>query len=219
MKEQLKNLYTNNINAFNQIRLTFPNEQFDLPGPFLMSPNTLYSRQKRRLLIIGQQTKGWTYDVDIEKQQSTYESFNVGENYYSSPFWNITRKLEKAVGNDAFSCAWTNINKFDLEEDRPYGEFEQAISKLDSILIEEINIIKPEVCMFFTGPAFDYRIKNLFLEIELIEIEGWSVRQFCRLKHKDLPEKSFRSYHPKALRIQQLEDKFIKDMENIFDND
>ncbi len=218
MKEQLKNLYANNLTAFNQIRLTFPNEQFDLPGPFLMSPNSLYSRQKQRLLIIGQQTKGWTYDLDIEKQLLNYESFNVGVNYYPSPFWNITRKLEKAIGNDPLSCAWTNINKFDLEEDRPYGEFEQAISKLDPILVDEIKIIKPEVCMFFTGPDFDYRIKNIFANIEFVGIGGWNVRQFCRLKHKDLPEMSFRSYHPKALRIQQLEADFIKSIENIFNN-
>ena len=211
MKDQLTKLYKSNLKAFKLIRDTFPNG--DLPGPFLMSPNSLYGSQKNKLLIVGQQTKGWTYDHDnIDKQLDTYEKFNVGEDYYPSPFWNITRKLEKALRNDPLSCAWTNLNKFDLDEDRPYGEYEQAISKLDAILIDEIDIIKPNICMFFTGPDFDYRLKNLFTGIEFIKIEGLSIRQFCRLKHRNLPEKSFRSYHPKALRIQQLEDGFIKEM-------
>jgi hypothetical protein len=66
--------------------------------------------------------------------------------------------------------------------------------------------------VFFTGPDFDYRLRNLFTGIEFVEIEGWSIRQFCRLKHEKLPEKSFRSYHPRSLRTQQLEDRFIKQM-------
>jgi hypothetical protein len=211
MKEQLKNLYSNNHTDFKKIRETFSE---DLPGPFLMSPNSLYEKQKNKLLIIGQQTKGWTYDLDVDKQMSTYELFNVGENYYASPFWNITRKLERSIGNEALSCAWTNINKFDLDEDRPYGEIETAISKLDSILADEIKIIQPDICMFFTGPDFDSRLRNIFPNLKMIEIIGWNSRQFCQLKHMDLPLHSFRSYHPRSLRIQKMEDRFIQEFVN-----
>lgn len=214
MKEKLKKLYESKLNDFKSIRDTFPND--DLAGPFLMSPNLLFGKQANKLLIIGQQTKGWTYDHEnIDKQFETYEKFNLGENYFASPFWNITRKLEKALGNEVLSCAWTNLNKFDLDEDRPSGEYEQAIAKLDTILIDEIDIIKPNICMFFTGPNFDYRLKNIFQGIEFIEIEGWNIRQLCRLKHKNLPEKSFRSYHPRALRILQIEDEFIQKMSKL----
>ena len=78
MKDQLTKLYKSNLNAFKLIRDTFPND--DLPGPFMMRPNLLYAKQKHNLLIIGQQTKGWTYDLNIDKQLDTYEKFNVGEN-------------------------------------------------------------------------------------------------------------------------------------------
>jgi hypothetical protein len=212
MKNELLKLYKKNLHAFSRIRETFPND--DLPGPFLMNPNSLYYKQQNKLLIIGQQTKGWTYHHDnIEKQINTYDKFNIGEDYYASPFWNITRKLEKALGNEPLSCAWTNINKFDLDEDKPTGEYETEISKLDAILVEEINIIQPNICMFFTGPSFDYRLKYLFPRIEFIKLENWNSRQFCKLKHPELPEKSFRSYHPKYLRINYLEDGFLEEME------
>ena len=58
MKDQLTKLYKRNLKAFKLIRDTFPNG--DLPGPFLMSPNSLYGSQKNKLLIAGQQTKGWS---------------------------------------------------------------------------------------------------------------------------------------------------------------
>jgi len=213
MKEKLTKLYSSKLNAFKLIRDTFPND--DLAGPFLMSPNILYGKQKNKLMIIGQQTKGWSYDhKNINNQLEAYEEFNVGENYYASPFWNITRKLEKTLGNDMLSCAWTNLNKFDLDEDRPYGEYEKAIAELDSILIDEIDILKPNICMFYTGPDFDNRLKDIFTGLNFIEIDGWNIRQFCKLGHEKLPENSYRSYHPKSLRIQHLEERFISQMRN-----
>jgi hypothetical protein len=208
MREKLLSLYTNRHADFKKITATFP--EVDLSGPFLMSPNKDYNIQKNPLLIVGQETNGWCYDIDDLNQQMThYENFNLGINYYSSPFWNVTRKLESALNNNAYSSAWTNISKFDLDGTRSYGEYEEAISGLDNILISEIKIVKPKFCVFFTGPSFDGRIKNIFDEVEFIDVPDWNNRQFCRLKHPNLPEYTFRSYHPKSLRIKRLENNFI----------
>ena len=167
-------------------------------------------------MIIGQQTHGWTYYHDnIDEQLDAYRDFNLGKNYYSTPFWNITRKIEEAIGNAPYSCVWTNINKFDLDAGRPFGKYEEAISKFDDLLIEEIGILKPDVCMFFTGPHLDGRIRNLFRDIEFSTIEGWTSNQFCKLKHPLLPEKTFRSCHPKSLRIRHLEANFLEYMKTI----
>ena len=128
----------------------------------------------------------------------------------SSPFWNVTRKLEKAIGNDEYSCVWTNINKFDLDANRPYGKYEELISTVDSILINEIEILEPNICIFFTGPSFDYRIRKIFSGVEFKEIQNWKLGQLCQLKHKYLPKCSVRTYHPKSLRIRHFEDDFIE---------
>lgn len=175
-----------------------------------MSPNELYLTQPYRLLIIGQQTNGWTYYVDdIDRQLKTYEDFNLGVDYYASPFWNITRKLELAIGNAEYSCGWTNINKFDLDGNRPFGEYEKEISRLDSLLIKEIEVLKPDVCVFFTGPSFDQRIASIFSGITFHFIDNWERKQLCRLKHPKLPNLTFRTHHPKSLRIRYLEKGFI----------
>ena len=176
IREQLINIYKERINDFKHIVETFPDT--DLAGPLLMSPNKKYEIQAKRLLIIGQQTNGWTYYInDVEKQMGTYEGFNLGIKYYSSPFWNITRKLENAIGIQEYSCAWTNINKYDFNADKPYGKYENEIKKIDNILIKELEIIKPDICVFFTGPSFDYRIKSIFTGVLFDKIENWDKRQ------------------------------------------
>jgi hypothetical protein len=208
MKNELLSLYKNRQKDFKKVLEIFPED--DLAGPFLMSPNPDFYTSSNRLLIIGQETNGWSYHIDdLEKQMENYEDFNVGIEYYASPFWNITRKVENALENKPYSCAWTNLNKFDLDGGRPYGEYETMISKLDDILLSEMKILNPDFCIFFTGPSFDYRIKTIFQDIEFIEITNFTVRQFCKLRHPDLPANSYRSHHPKSLRIRYLEDNFI----------
>jgi len=214
IEEKLIKIYKERVNDFEHIVKTYPDT--DLAGPLLMSPNKKYEVQSKRLLIIGQQTNGWTYDVsDVNKQMGTYKGFNLGINYYSSPFWNITRKLENAIGIQEYSCAWTNVNKFDLNAGKPYGEYEKEIEKLDDLLIKEIEIIKPDICVFFTGPSFDNRIKKAFNGVSFNKIDNWDKRQLTKLEHPLLPELTFKTHHPKSLRIRHIENRFIEFMKGI----
>jgi hypothetical protein len=66
-------------------------------------------------LAIGQETYGWEIFSDVVTEEecagmmSAYEDFNVGEKYYASPFWNVIRKIETALGNEP--CV-TGIKKY-----------------------------------------------------------------------------------------------------------
>lgn len=214
MKNKLFKLYTKHQKDFKNLLSQFPGE--DLAGPFLMSPGPAFEKSKRKLLVIGQETNNWTYHVDdLAQQMKVYEDFNLGENYRSSPFFNITSKLESALGNPERSYAWTNLSKFDHNSGRSQGEFKDAIANLDSILLSEIAICKPDVSMFYTGPAFDSRLKDIFNGIRFIPIPGFELNQFCKLEHPKLPKHSYRSYHPKSLRMNRLENAFIEFMEKI----
>ncbi|MDI1355155.1 MAG: hypothetical protein PSX36_09560 [bacterium] len=209
MKEQLLQLYRQQQPSFRNLVSSFPNE--DLAGPFLMSPGKHYQKQNYPLLLVGQETKGWSYHIDeIEKQMQTYERYNVGSELETNAFWNISRKIEHLLGNDPCSCAWTNVSRFDLYGGRAHGKYEKAIAHLDRLICEEIKIVAPKVCLFFTGPDFDRRLKNIFEDIEFIEIPGWKPSQLCLLKHAGLPVYTFRSYHPKSLKLHRLEDDFMK---------
>jgi hypothetical protein len=208
MKKELLQLYQKHQNNFKDVRNLFPAD--DLKGPFLISPNLKYAIQVNPLLIIGQETKGWECEVEIKKQMEVYEEFNVGEHYVPSPFWNVTRKVEKALGNEPHSCAQTNVNKFDVGGKHPNGAHEIAITSLDKILLEEIKILKPKVCIFFTGPRFDGRLNEIFTDIKFRDVLEFNKREFCQLKHELLPELSFRAYHPNYLRRSGKEKSFLE---------
>lgn len=140
-----------------------------------------------------------------------YEQFNVGEKYYASPFWNITRKVEEALGNEPYTCAWTNISKYDVDGGRAYGTHAESIATLDDILREEIAILQPKVCLFFTGNDFDNRIEKIFPGIEWEEVvEHTHPDRLWWVRHHLLPTLTLRSDHPKYLRISGQENSFIE---------
>jgi hypothetical protein len=208
MKEELLQLYRQQQQTFINVVKTFP--QDDLAGPFLMSPGRQYDTQRLPLLIVGQETNGWTRYNEIEKQMGTYEKYNVGVKDGSKAFWNIIRRVERLLGNEPCSCAWTNLSRFDLYGGKPHGIYQKVISRLDKIVLDEIKIADPKVCLFFTGPDYDKRIAKIYEGIEFVSIPGWSLNQLCLLKHPLLPVYTFRSYHPKSLKLRRLESNFIQ---------
>lgn len=207
MKDSLVKLYQGRDKDFKSIK----NQIEKATGPLLMSPNEKYAKQPNRLLIVGQETHGWAENYDnVLKNIELYEWFNLGEKYNSRPFWNVTRKLERALNNEIYSCAWTNISKFDVDSKRPNSEEAKIISQIDDLLIDEIKIIQPDVCIFFTGHHFDNRIKKIYTGVEFVNVSGFSSNELTQLKHKDLPEKTYRTYHPNYLRMRGIEGRFIE---------
>jgi hypothetical protein len=209
----LRKLYEENKAILKEVRENFINE--DLQGPLLMELFA-YFEQSIKLFIIGQETAGWCCDYnDHESLLNTYKNFKMGKNYYSSPFWNITRKIEDIIGIQPYSCAWSNLNRYDHRGREPKGEILKTIKKLDYIISKEISVIKPDICMFFTNRKYDYRILELFPGIQMEPIEGLPYNHFVRLSHQSLPEYSFRTPHPKTIRIQKWEESFIKVMKKM----
>ena len=136
MKDELLRLYREKQPLFQSVVQRFPFD--DLAGPFLMSPDASFHRQRVPLLVVGQETSGWTSNVEeIERQMTEYEKFNAGKTKGYSAFWDMIRKLESLLGNSEFSTAWTNLSKFDLYGIRSYGKYEKAFAVADAILVEE----------------------------------------------------------------------------------
>ena len=89
------------------------------------------------------------------------------------------------------------------------------ILTLDYLIKEEISVIRPDICLFFTNRKYDYRIKELFPGIQMEAIEELPFNHFVRLYHEFLPSYSFRTPHPKTIRLQKWEDMFIDVMGRI----
>lgn len=207
MESSLFKLYEHNIVNFEKIISNHPDNS--IAGPLLIATSELYLKEELKLLVIGQDTNGWGHDyLDPGLQMNLYKNFNVGEKY-NSVFWSVVRKLEGQMGISKCSCLWTNINKFDVDSKRPKNEYEISISAIDSILVEEIRIIQPDVCVFFTGPDFDMRIKGIFKDIVFEKINDNEERTISRLSHRDLPFLTFKTYHPQYLRRSAIEDTIL----------
>jgi hypothetical protein len=215
MHEVLYQLYVSRQANFIKVQSQFSGNE--LAGPLLMAPNALYDQQPNPLLIVGQETKGWrSLEGDaIREQMAAYEEFNVGEGYYASPFWNVTRKVEAALGNAPYSCAWTNVSKFDVARGRSYGDQAAVIATLDDLLVAEIALLKPKVCLFFTGPDFDDRLRHTFPELTYQQVTEWPERALARLVHPALPANTFRTYHPNYLRRSGQEAAFLEFMQSV----
>lgn len=209
LSAELLALYRREHEALKAVPAAHPGE--DMAGPLLMAPDERYTGQPHRLLIVGQETGGWHYHVDDpELQMEKYREFNVGEQWYASPFWNVTRKVEKLLGNQPYSCAWTNVSKFDHKNGRAVGRFAASIMSVDHLLVEELRILKPTVCLFYTGPDFDMRLCGIFPGVRYSAVEGYTEREMARLEHVELPSLSFRTYHPNYLRRSGMEEGVIR---------
>lgn len=222
MKEKYKKMYAEWKPVFQ--KFIDNNLSKEISGPLLISPPPLYYKQKNKIMIIGQETNGWNSewkndkDKWIEKQMEHTEKFNLGKNYTSSPFWNYFRKFENLFENDEYSQLWTNLHKFDLKSSILDSKCKEKIKALNKILIEEIEIGQPDICVFHTSYSRDGELKEIFEGIEFIEVEGWDIKWLALLKHSKLPQFSIRSYHPKYIRMKKKEVDFFESIKKIKEN-
>jgi hypothetical protein len=202
----LRELYQAHRHRFTDFVRPFPNE--GLQGPLLMDP-VAYFNQPTKFLVIGQETGGWhdEYD-DIDGQLDAYRKFNLGDKW-QGPFWNITRKVESALGIERCSCAWTNLNRFDHDGDPPTGDVLEAMPALDFLVREEIRILHPDVSIFYTNRKYDDRLASLYPGVQFSEIAGLPSSHFAKPTHPELPALALRTPHPRTIRMKGWEESFV----------
>jgi hypothetical protein len=180
----------------------------EMEGPFLIAPNEAYWNSPLKIAFVGQETNGWESEREILAQMAAYSAFNLGEAYYSSPFWNVIRKLEDAITGTTYSSAWLNLHRYDEGGQRPSWDNQIILSELDFIVLEELKILAPDVVVFLTGPDYDQRITAL-LQADYLPVGEFPTRQFSQIQSPVLSATIFRTYHPKYLRLSGLEEPII----------
>lgn len=203
--EILLGLYEANKAKINQVKSRCP---ANMNGPFLIAPNDLYWASSKKIAFVGQETHGWPSVEEYRNQMQEYQDFDLGKNYYSSPFWSTIRKLESTLTGSMFSSAWLNINRFDQSGGPPSNEAKKNLTELDFILVEEIKAISPQVIVFLTGPSYDDRLLRL-LNFTTQEVSGFNKRQLSIFNSHKLTAKIIRTYHPNYLRRSGLESSII----------
>ncbi|CAI1685489.1 TPA: hypothetical protein ACQ29W_001828 [Klebsiella pneumoniae] len=207
MNNRLNQLYIKNNDIINEYRKKHSDK--NLHGPLLLNISN-YSSQKIKLMVVGQETFGWNKSLSIVEQRTTYQEFNFGSSYYSSPFWNVIRKLERSLNIEPYAISWSNLNRFDVDCGSPdRTELAQDIASLDYLVKEEISILKPDVCIFFTNHKYDKRLRDLYQDLVFDNVHRLPKKHFSKLNHPDLPKYTLRAPHPRTIRTQRWEDDFI----------
>ena len=121
----------------------------------------------------------------------------------------ITGRGVKSYVGSTYSSAWLNLNRYDHE---PSLDNQGKLSRLDSLLIQELQLIIPDIVIFFTGPKYDNRVVQLlqgtqFLKgTEQIKIIN---EELFQIMSPVLNSLILCTYHPNYLRLRGLEEKVI----------
>jgi hypothetical protein len=202
MNAKLRQLYEKALGEIKElIPKTYTAEEFTFSEPHFLKVSPEYLAASTRLLVVGQQTAGYQNigeNVAVERLMDAYEDFALGRQYFSSPFWQAAHQLYKLLNPDGpdRGFMWSNLVKVEQNLKRPAPEMEEAVCSL-GILNGEIDILKPDVIVFFTGPNYDSRVATTFKGLRVNQLSA----RFCQLAHPELPRAAYRTNHPRDLRL------------------
>ena len=178
LNERLFSLYHNHMQALDALYADLDAKCVeDYAGPLLpYCWEELYLRSQHRLVMIGQETNGWYCDYmksdgEIRKNIEVYKNFQLGAEC-NSTFWLYAHRFNLELnGFDDLNFIWMNVNKFGRNTGK--GKSEQVVLDDEvhyyNLLAEELEILQPDVCLFFTGPNYDEDIRLKISDIEYHE--------------------------------------------------
>lgn len=173
-------------------------EAYDgVSGPLFMAVPDGYERAGVRVMIVGQQTRDWpSVSVGLDELLRAYREFDLGRHYTASPFWQASHSVFAELNPTGPERAflWSNLVKMDQHCKRPSPQLEEDVCRL-GLLVGELQILKPEAVVFFTGPRYDERLRCTFPGVEYTALTP----DVALLRHADLPPKAYRTYHPRYL--------------------
>lgn len=204
INEQLESLYQSFLPSLSVMYQDLDDKDItDYAGPLLLHCwGDRYLASRHRLMIFGQETDGWYAEYmrtedDVKAFMKHYEEFRLGENYRSL-FWQYAHEINRMInGEDYMNFIWNNVNKFGIDGiGRPHPDVLSEEVQHYNIIPREIEILSPDVCIFLSGPRYDWDLKRKMPDVKFEAFEDYPVNEAARLISSCLPENSFRTYHP-----------------------
>lgn len=189
----------------------------NLEGNLLSNPLLLYINDEAKyqnadlkIMFFGQETNTWEGALgskDINELLGTYsEFFGEGKCFrYGGQYWNAVKsyiqEFQQMYPNKKIEYVWNNIIKMGKETGKgaPVKSLIGIQKKVFPVIKEEIEILKPDFIIFFTGPYYDQYIIEEWPNITFCDVNDWKKRQLARVEHPLLPDQAYRTYHPNYL--------------------
>jgi len=212
LNSELLSLYKSNWDKLSNELIEIKNSNSDTnpTNPLLIriGDEKKYQEADLRVMIFGQETNDWGNDFqnDIEYIQSIYDGFFTTKHCfsYAGQFWNgisrFLKKLDEKNKEKPIEFIWNNVVKIGKSGGKgmPPEYIYQIEKNHFSILSKEIEILKPNIVLFLSGPYRDYILRNQFENIEFESIENYGLKQLAKVKLENV-EYAFRTYHPNYL--------------------
>ncbi len=184
-------------------------------NPLLLSvpDEDAYRSADIRVMLFGQETNEWfgEFGSRLDSLMNTYEGFfgsQIGVyegSRYPGSFWNVLHEYANAIGDTTglyVQFMWNNLLKVGkaTSEGKPCDEIIDAVLEDFNVIHQEIEILAPDIVIFFTGPNYDSIVDRVFPDTFYTRINSrWDTRQLSLLDSPALPALSFRTYHPNYL--------------------
>ncbi|WP_156821581.1 hypothetical protein [Halomonas smyrnensis] len=218
--EELREEYSRVLNQ-SEVEALF-SAHAELSGLFLPSPSPNYFKIHPRVFVVGQETRGWRNKTCPIKNEFSINdavldaSMKVSQEFSSSgakqsTFLQFYRKLSATIDPGSRDGAlWSNQFCVSHNSGSPVSlppvEFD-IVKKLSfKLLRAQIDILKPSVIIFTTGPNRDKYIKECFPEYETVDII--EPRRLWHFKIGDV--NCIRTSHPRWVEGTEYLDRAIK---------
>lgn len=196
-------------------------------NPLLLYINEeIYRNADLRVMIFGQETNDWEGDFqnNINICLNTYDDFfNANDCYsYGGQFWNGFNRfltlLKNRFPEKKVSSIWNNVIKIgNSGRDKNYPpEYIYNIERQKfSVIEKEIEILKPNIILFLSGPNYDAELRNSLTNVQFSQLnKNFTERQLAKIKYQDY-NNTFRTYHPNYLWRHGIDTYFNEIIDNI----
>jgi hypothetical protein len=207
--EKLRLLYSSFVDSWKQEKSLWDFRKLSMPLlPFVGDG---YESAKRKLLVVGQQTKGWCghwadgrteqTDIILKELEKIYREFYFGKTKSRSIFLKAVDTLVAALASEDISretSVWANVLPFDNDERAPTLELQELFGRAE-LLSHIINVTKPDAVVFLSGHHYDAAIFEKFHGLKNSAV-GKDAKLLSKLSVSELPGATYRTYHPNFLR-------------------
>lgn len=126
----------------------------------------------------------------------------------NSPFWHYLKRIQSTLSvslpDKTIEIVWNNIYKIGNKEkgkNRPVKLIRDFENEYFNLIREEIEILKPDVIIFLTGPNYENRVKKIFPIVSSIPLVS-SIRQEELSKFQfENGVSAYRTSHPNYLQL------------------
>jgi hypothetical protein len=193
-----------------------PDEDNQPSNPLLIQlpDEQTYKSADIRIMVFGQETNNWhhQFQPDLHKSLNWYSSFLEARKHKGKgTFWNSVRrfaqKLEEESNGKSVELVWNNVFKIGKKTiGKPGDRIRKQEEQHFNVIQKEIEILKPNLVVFFSGPNYDKHLKSKII-IEEVQpvLDGYPGREveFWKLKGGI---QAVRTYHPTYLRRSKQEE-------------